>query len=176
VSTSITTDRLVLIPATVALAQAEFDDLHRLGTLLGCDVPRDWPPPLNDSESMKWFVTYARKHPAAVGWTKWYFAERLPGDRLVLVGNGGFKGMPSGDGTVEVGYSILPAHQRRGFATEAVQALVAWAFAHKDVQRVIAHTYPELSASIGVLRKAGFTAIRQGETSEPGTMRFERRR
>ena len=46
-----------------------------------------------------------------------------------LVGNGGFKGPPSASGVVEIGYSILPAFQRRGFATEAARCLMAAAFA-----------------------------------------------
>jgi len=39
---------------------------------------------------------------------------------------------------------------------------------------VIAETLPELTPSIGVLRKCGFELI--GEGSEPGVIRFERTR
>jgi len=39
------------------------------------------------------------------------------------------------------------------------------------VQRVIAETLPELTPSIGVLRKCGFRPV--GEGSEPGVIRFE---
>ncbi len=78
------------------------------------------------------------------------------------------------DGTVEVGYSVLEAHQRRGYASEAVEALVGWAFGHPEVTRVIAETYPELVPSVGVLEKTGFRLI--GAGSEERVIRFERRR
>ena len=89
----------------------------------------------------------------------------------VLIGTIGYKGPPSPDGTVEVGYGIVNDHQRRGYASEAVRALVAHAFAVPEVHRVIAETLPELTPSIGVLRKCGFELT--GEGSEPGVIRFE---
>ena len=63
---------------------------------------------------------------------------------------------------------------RRGYASEAVEALVAWAFGHPEVTRVIAETYPELVASVGVLEETGFRFI--GAGSEERVIRFERRR
>jgi len=81
------------------------------------------------------------------------------------------KGEPR-DGTVEIGYSILPAFQRSGYASEAVAALVEWAFADARVERVIAETFPELAGSIGVLRKTGFHSCEGA--SEPGLLRFKR--
>jgi ribosomal-protein-alanine N-acetyltransferase len=68
----------------------------------------------------------------------------------------------------------LEAHQRRGYASEAVEALVGWAFGHPEVTRVIAETYPELVPSVGVLEKTGFRLI--GAGSEERVIRFERRR
>src|SRR4051794_29939486 len=40
----------------------------------------------------------------------------------VVIGLGGFKGPPGSAGTVEVGYSVAPAHQGRGHARRAVAA------------------------------------------------------
>ena len=70
---------------------------------------------------------------------------------LEAIGNGGFKGRPDADGSVEVGYSVMENYQRNGFAPEAVEALVDWAFGYREVQRVIAQTLPELRPSIRVL-------------------------
>jgi ribosomal-protein-alanine N-acetyltransferase len=88
-----------------------------------------------------------------------------------LIGSAGYKGPPSADGMVEVGYGIVRDHQRQGYASEAVRGLVAHAFALPTVRRVIAETLPELIPSIGVLRKCGFRFI--GNGSEPGVIRFE---
>jgi len=101
-----------------------------------------------------------------------YFVVLVAQERSrTLVGSGGYKGPPSSEGTVEIGYGIVSDHQRRGYALEAVRGLLTRAFALPQVQRVIAETLPELGPSIGVLRKSGFRLI--GEGSEPGVIRFE---
>jgi len=106
----------------------------------------------------------------------YFFVERArsPGAPCTLLGTGGFKGPPSVDGTVEVGYTIVSEYRRRGYATEAVGGFLAHAFNVPAVRRVIAETLPELIPSIGVLEKTGFRL--SGEGSEPGVIRFELRR
>jgi ribosomal-protein-alanine N-acetyltransferase len=52
-------------------------------------------------------------------------------------------------------YAIFPAHQRHGYASEAAQALVDYAFQHLHLKRVVATTNYDNVASIGVMRKLG---------------------
>ena len=52
----------------------------------------------------------------------------------VAVGQMGFKAPPDEHGSVELGYGINPACQNRGYATEAAQALVAWALEQPTVR------------------------------------------
>ena len=169
---TITTPRLELVAATFEHCAAEISDIAALGTMLDASVPDDWPPPLNDEHSQRFFLETLRERPGSVGWSVWYFILRSEGARTVI-GNGGFKGEPR-DGAVEIGYSIVPTFQRRGFADEAVEALAQWAFADSRVDRVIAEALLELEASIAVLRKTGFRAC--DGASEPGLLRFERMR
>lgn len=75
---------------------------------------------------------------------------------------------------VEVGYSIMPAFQRLGLASEAVAALIDWAFSDPGVQLVTAETLPSLPASIRVLEKNGFQFL--GAGSEEGVIRYGRNR
>ena len=91
--------------------------------------------------------------------------------RPVVVGSASYKGLPGPEGTVEVGYGVLPEFRRRGIATEAALGLVADAFTHGNVRRVIAETLAENVPSIGVLEKCGFRLM--GEGSEPGEIRYE---
>ncbi len=163
------TPRLHLVAATLDLAQT--NDRARLSELLQADLPEYWPPPLNDDASAKFFADYLKANPDAVGWMMWYFILEEP--RRIAIGNGGFKGTPQ-SGTVETGYSIVPEFQRQGYASEAVEALIGWAFSHPNVQRVIAETLPELNASQALLRKLGFRAT--DGASEAGVLRFERLR
>ena len=87
----------------------------------------------------------------------------------MLIGSAGYKGQPA-EGIVEVGYGIVSDQQRRGYASEALEALLAHAFSLPRVTQVIAETLPPLVASIGVLRKAGFHLA--GPGSEKGVIRF----
>lgn len=165
------TDRLLLVAVTFELQRSELEDRLRFATALGAEVPADWPPPLSDEASMHWVIDHLNAHPNSDGWTKWYFLLRRPGARPLAIGNGGFTGVPSEDGVVEVGYSIVEAHQRSGYAPEAVRGLVAWAQSRAKLTRVIAHTLPELKPSIRVLEKCGFAFV--GDGAEEGTIKFE---
>ncbi len=164
---NVSTPRLRLIAADGRTARAELENPAALSTILNCEIPPDWPPPLNDEESARWFLNFITTHPDAHGWATWYFVlER--GDRPIAIGSGGFKGLPD-HGTVEIGYSVMPAWHRQGLASEGVDALLDWAFGHDDVDRVIAHTFPDLIPSLGVMRKCGFRD--DGPGDEPGTVR-----
>jgi ribosomal-protein-alanine N-acetyltransferase len=68
-------------------------------------------------------------------------------------------GPPSAYRVAEVGlfWAIDPDHQRQGYATEAAQALIDFAFRQLRVKRLIATTEYDNAASIGVMRKLGMT-------------------
>ena len=57
--------------------------------------------------------------------------------------------------TAEIGYSVLPAFQRHGYASEAARALVAWGFTQPGIRRIVANCRADNAASIRVLEKAG---------------------
>jgi [ribosomal protein S5]-alanine N-acetyltransferase len=153
---TIVTERLRLVPATVELVDADLE-----GRLA---VAPDWPPEHHDEDVLR-FTRDQLADPANAGWWLHYFVWTA-GD--IAVGTGGFVGPPGDDGTVEVGYSVVPSYQRRGIASEATRGLIE-AARERGAKRVIAHTLPELVPSIGVLVKLGFTA--DGER-EPGVLRF----
>jgi ribosomal-protein-alanine N-acetyltransferase len=161
----IVTERLRLIPASVASMKAEIASAKKLATLLNLHLPNAWPPPLNDRDSQRWMLNYLESHQHS-RWGMWYIVLRR---KRQLIGNCGFKGEPT-NGAVEVGYSIAPEYHRRGYASEAVRGLLQFAFADPQVRRVLGETFPELTPSIGVLKKCGFRRVPGG--SEPGVLRF----
>jgi RimJ/RimL family protein N-acetyltransferase len=73
----------------------------------------------------------------------------------LVIGEIGFVGPPR-EGAVMIGYAIVPSARRRGYATEAISALSAWALAEPDVHAVRAQTLPENEPSIRALLRAGF--------------------
>lgn len=74
----------------------------------------------------------------------------------VPIGHIGFHGPPDAAGRLEVGYTVLPAHRRQGFATEACRALFAWARAEHGITRFRASVSPTNQPSLAVVRKLGF--------------------
>jgi [ribosomal protein S5]-alanine N-acetyltransferase len=82
-------------------------------------------------------------------------------DTGTVVGGIGFHGPPQG-GEVEIGYGIVPSRQRRGYATEAVRAMVADVLKVDGVHTVIAHVDLDNPASIRVLEKSGMTLRTRG--------------
>jgi len=119
----IETARLKLVPATVALMRAEVGDRVEFARMLGAVVPDNWPPEML-ADALPWFLGQLQGTPDGVGWYCWY--GLAAGGRLatpVLVAGGGFKGPPQ-EGSVELGYSVLPQFQGRGYASELVEGLV----------------------------------------------------
>ena len=52
-------------------------------------------------------------------------------------------------------YALSPAHHRRGYAAEAVRAMIDYAFRRLKLRRIIATTTHHNEASMGVMRKVG---------------------
>src|SRR5262245_25330412 len=166
----LTTPRLTLRAVTLEMIEAELGDRAGLARLLGVEIPADWPPPLNDENTMRWTRDHLAANPDNGGWGTWYMLLRREGGKPLLMGVGGFKGHLVAPGTCEVGYSVMESHHRKGYASEYVSALVEWAFAHPEIERVVAHTLPELTPSIRVLEKNGFTPA---TPLEPEAIMFE---
>ena len=170
-TTVLKTPRLELVGCSADLLRAEGDDRARFGRLLNARIPESWPPELYDDDARLWTLRTLEDAPEHEGWWMYYLVrDDGDGQEREVIGVAGYKGPPAGDGTVEVGYGVLPEHRRRGYATEATRALLERAFAFPRVARVIAETYPHLEPSIGVMRNLGFTL--EGPGSDEGVIRF----
>jgi ribosomal-protein-alanine N-acetyltransferase len=175
---TINTPRLILLPATPEAMRAELVSREALAHVLGVIVPQSWPPELYDADAVRWVLAAMAEGRTRDGWGFYHVLERPTGTaRPRLCGGGGFTGVPDDTGSVEIGYSIAPERRRRGYAREMVDAWVAWAFAHPEVERVIAHTLPGLTPSIRLLDAAGFSYVGPHEASgEPDAIQYELRR
>ncbi|MEG1633749.1 MAG: GNAT family N-acetyltransferase [Oscillospiraceae bacterium] len=152
--TELTTKRLRLVPLgdeeLEARVGAEADEHMRaaLGEMLaGCKA---------EPKQRLWY-------------TEWKICLRESGEE---VGSLGFKGPPDKYGEVELGYGILEAHRRLGYATEAVAAALNHAFSSREVYFVTAETEADNAASLRILKNAGFTPAGDGEEGP----RFEKAR
>ena len=127
-------------------------------------------PPANDLRGF--FVSkdvspeWLARLQTATGVDPWTFGFGLVLKRTrSVIGAASFKGPPGADGVVEIAYGIVPDFQGKGYATEAAQALVAYAISSGRVRVVRAHTLPEANASTRVLTKCGFKKL--GEVIDP---------
>jgi RimJ/RimL family protein N-acetyltransferase len=90
---------------------------------------------------------------------QWEGETRFP-YMITLLGTGEVIGMidPRIEGTkVAIGYVMGRTHQGRGYMTEALHALIDWAFQQPAIYRVYATTDVENAASRRVMEKAGMS-------------------
>lgn len=84
-----------------------------------------------------------------------------------VVGNAGFHGPPDARGMVEMGYAILAPHRRRGYATAAVQGLVAYAVAH-GAKVLRASIAPDNGPSLALAHRLGLVHVGEHWDDEDG--------
>lgn len=160
-------DRLKLIALDARLVGLQLRAPAAFFEALNVQSEASWPPELLDEGSVQWTLDHMESQPEDVGWYFWAFVwPGFSGGMDRLVGGGGFKGPPNADGEVEIGYSMLVSFREQGLATEAVEALIDWAYQSGRVTRVIAETLPHLIASQRVLEKTGF--VEAGTREEDG--------
>ena len=165
---AIRTRRLDLVAITPECLRAEMAGDARLGELLACEVTPEWPPEVWEPHVWELLTEQFAGSPEQIAWHR-YVVLREP---RVLIGTVNAFRWPDAAGEAELGYALAPAYWRRGLATEAAEAMVAWAAATGQVQRMCAHTYPHLTASVRILERCGFRL--EGPGAEEGTVRYGR--
>ena len=144
----IVTSRLILIAITPETIQSEKIGDNRLGELIECAIPANWPPTDWEPHVFDFFLALFDQHPDQIGWHR-YVALPSDGSRTLIgtVGGGGFI-KPEAPHEAEFGYSVLPQFEGRGFTTEAAKAMIEFFRGHERINSLIAHTFPSIPASI----------------------------
>ncbi|MEM5646080.1 GNAT family N-acetyltransferase [Bacillus cereus] len=106
-------------------------------------------------------VENVKQNKDVLPWGAWYVIRKE--DEIVL-GDIGFKGKPNEEHTVEVGYGFIEKYWNKGYATEAVQELIDWAFQTGEVETIIAETLLDNYGSIRVLEKLHMKRVDATET------------
>jgi RimJ/RimL family protein N-acetyltransferase len=99
------------------------------------------------------------------GWVQLSVEERESGR---LVGDVGLSPADGEPGVIKVGYTIAPEFQGRGYATEAVAALVAYAIDTLGADVVRAYASAENVPSIKVAEKVGMRLVERFEHHSGG--------
>lgn len=98
-------------------------------------------------------------------WFQLAVVEREGG---TLVGDVGVRMRSDEPDSAEIGYTLAPAFQRRGYATEAVGALCRWVREVRGLPRVMATVDGHNAPSIALAERLGFTRIACFETRHRG--------
>ena len=77
-------------------------------------------------------------------------------EQNAIIGDISFKGAPSEQGLVEVGYGIAEEYRQNGYMSEALKAFMSWAFEQPNVKIVLAETDKTNLASQKTLIKNNF--------------------
>ncbi len=160
IATRIDTCRLILEPLQVAHAE---EMVFVLGHAALYEYTGGAPPTLDDLRARYGRQVSGRSPDRRLGWLNWIVRER---EHLTAVGTVQTTVVQEEDRVAEVAWVIGVPNQRRGYATEAAKAMVAWLGRH-DVIAVVAHIHPRHAASIVVATRLGLTAtctILDGET------------
>jgi ribosomal-protein-alanine N-acetyltransferase len=80
-----------------------------------------------------------------------------------IIGSCGFNNIDFDKATAEIGYDLAKTHWGKGYATEAIIALIHVAFTHLEITTIVAKVDAANSNSIKVLQKLNF--ILQGYDS-----------
>jgi RimJ/RimL family protein N-acetyltransferase len=111
-----------------------------------------------------------------LGFGYWVVERKTDGAYLGHVGFADFKRqlMPSIEGIPEAGWIFAPQGQNQGYATEAVQAALAWADEHLQAEQVTAIISHDNIASIRVAEKCGFAQREEAIYKDEPILLFRR--
>lgn len=84
-----------------------------------------------------------------------------------IAGEIGYKRKADENGYIEIGYSIQVEYRNKGYITEAINLLSAWAFTHPEVKAILAETLDDNIHSIKALQNNGFKRFSYSRPFEP---------
>ena len=122
-------------------------------------APHAYPP--GEAER---FILHARS--ATAGGDALMLAATLKNKARTLIGI--VSAQAADPGAIEIGYAVAPSHSGRGYASEAVSALVDAVFNLTEARVVIASSRVDNPASRRVLDKCGFICVGTREIDMPG--------
>lgn len=155
------TKRLELVPLLPYQLRLWVEDIPALERGLRCSYQSE-PMEGVFLEIVKNQLAVTEKNRNDYLWHSFWFLIRKT-DRVV-VGSADFKDVPNTKREVEIGYGLGKEFERKGYMTEAVQAMCRWAMEQEKVSHVIAETDIDGFASQRLLQRCGFVEENRGET------------
>ena len=146
------TERLELAPMDFEEARALVESGRPMARRRAAGYPMD-----STLVAAGMVVTAHAEHRELGPFTTYHVVRRADG---TVIGDCGFHGPPDDLGRVVIGYGIAESARGRGYATEAVEALIGFALLQHGVRRVCADTTRHNEYSRRVMEKAGMRLVR----------------
>ena len=139
-------------------------DGERLRQLTGARFRTPAPPPYM-ADALPVVHDRLRARPVEAPWWNWLAVDRDTGE---AVGSVAFGGPVDADGAVLVGYAMYEGYEGRGYATEAVKAMVGWAFGQPGVREVRALAPVWNTPALRVAENVGMRPVASEEDDDVG--------
>jgi ribosomal-protein-alanine N-acetyltransferase len=168
----VSSTRLDLVPMSLEFMEAlARGDRECAQAMIGYRIPADWPQRVEST--LRFRIAIARARPETLPLL--LRAMVLRADPQVMVGRIGFHGPRDNEGMLEIGYEVLPAFRRLGYAREAVLAMLRWAQHDPGVLRFRASVSPENEPSRRLVTGLGFIEVAsQWDEQDGEELVFER--
>ena len=173
------TQRLYVVPLNAAFLAASVDgDRQTAEKILGASIPEEW---FDEPARIARRLQQMRDDPGLEAWLSRaiVWREKAPiagnpplpdtptaGERLIMVGQIGFHSWPDppylaelAPGGVEIGYVVFSPYRRLGFAREACEALIEWAFLMEEINRFVLTISPANIPSTQLALRMGFKVV-----------------
>lgn len=154
---NIETERLILIPFTTQICNEIL--ANKFNTIENLELKRgkNWP----DHEMMETLpkiLFNLSKVNSPTGFESWMIIKK---DTNEIIGDVGFKGYNTIFHKADIGYGIIEAERKKGYASEAVKGLINWAFTSENLELITATTLINNTDSIKLLEILHFNQIEQ---------------
>lgn len=127
----IVTERLILKSFTIQVCQNllnnDFSDLEIWKYKKG----KSWPD-IDVLETLPKIIANLTKVGSPTGYESWMIVKN---DTFEIIGDLGFKGFNVENENIDLGYGIIIEERRKGYAEEAVRAIIKWAFSNGNVKK-----------------------------------------
>lgn len=150
------TERLILIPYTIDLCRNILNSDYRDLAVLSLKKGKSWPD-ADVLDTLPRIINNLNKVEFPTGYESWMIIKK---DTLEIIGDLGFKGLNIEDKNIDLGYGIIKEERRKGYAEEAVNEMIKWAFSNEIIKEITANCLVENIGSINLLTKLNFRQVK----------------
>ncbi len=156
----LSTERLLLIPFTTKLCENilanNYSDLDKLNLVRGTD----WPDRVV-MDTLPRIMNNLAKVDYPTGFESWMIIKQSTRE---VIGDIGFKGLNFVEKSCDIGYGLVAAERKKGYALEAAVGLINWAFSNELLEEITASCFITNTNSIKLLKKLNFKELSRDST------------